>query len=100
MLAMTRAFEALKLSSKELLDCHVLVDGNQKIRGFNYKQTPVVKGDQKIKAISAASIVAKVARDHLMTKLSEDWVCDVYIYSLLLLLGLIHINMYLLRHYL
>ncbi len=73
LLAMKRAFENLKLSDDELMDCHVLVDGNQKIRNFNWPQTPIIKGDQKVKAISAASIVAKVMRDRELRKLHEEY---------------------------
>lgn len=71
MMAMVRAFENLKLSDDEKLDCHVWVDGNQKIRGFRYPQTTVVKGDQKVKSIAAASIVAKVMRDRELRRLHE-----------------------------
>jgi len=71
LLAMKRAFENLGLTEAELLDCHVLVDGNQKIGGLNYPQTAVIKGDQKVKAIAAASIVAKVMRDRELRKLDE-----------------------------
>ncbi len=73
LLAMKRAFENLKLTDDELLDCRVLVDGNQMIRGFRYPQTAVIKGDQKVKAISAASIVAKVMRDRELRKLHEAY---------------------------
>ena len=41
-----------------------------------YKKTPhkcVIKGDQKIPEISAASIIAKVARDRLITKMSKKF---------------------------
>lgn len=71
LMAMQRAFDNLKLTADELLDCRALVDGNQPIRGFRYPQTTVVKGDQKIKAISAASIVAKVMRDRELRRLHE-----------------------------
>jgi ribonuclease HII len=73
LLAMRRAFENLKLSPDELLDCHALVDGDQKIRDFHYPQTPIVQGDLKVKAISAASIVAKVMRDRELRKLHEEF---------------------------
>lgn len=71
LLAMRRAFEDLKLSADELLDCHIFVDGNQLIRGFRYPQTAVIKGDKLIKSISAASIVAKVMRDRELRRLHE-----------------------------
>ena len=49
-----------------------LIDGNFAPRGLkNYKT--IVKGEEKIKVISAASIVAKVYRDKFMIKLSEKF---------------------------
>ena len=50
-----------------------LVDGNKipKINGYKIKS--VVKGDQKISEISAASIIAKVARDRLIRKMSVEF---------------------------
>tara|TARA_Y100000992_G_scaffold287464_1_gene240269 strand:+ start:36 stop:605 length:570 start_codon:yes stop_codon:yes gene_type:complete len=49
-----------------------LIDGNYAPEGIkNYKT--IVNGDEKIKAISAASIIAKVYRDRLMIKLSEEF---------------------------
>jgi ribonuclease HII len=53
---------------------HVLVDGNQKIpRLQGFCQTTFVKGDLRVAPISAASIVAKVARDHLMKELGKEF---------------------------
>lgn len=43
-------------------ECLVVVDGN-KLPKWTYKAIAVVKGDTKIPAISAGSILAKVARD-------------------------------------
>lgn len=60
LLAMKRAVESLNLEP-EL----VLVDGN-KCPDLNYPMEAIIKGDQKIAAISAASIIAKVTRDHEM----------------------------------
>ncbi len=49
-----------------------LIDGNFAPRGLkNYKT--IINGDEKIKVISAASIVAKVYRDKFMIKLSEKF---------------------------
>jgi ribonuclease HII len=51
---------------------HVLVDG-QKITGIEEHigpYTPIVKGDASSYAIACASVLAKVTRDRLMTKLA------------------------------
>ena len=49
-----------------------LIDGNCAPKGLeNYKT--IINGDEKIKVISAASIVAKVYRDAFMIKLSEKF---------------------------
>ena len=49
-----------------------LIDGNFAPAGLkNYKT--IIKGDEKIKVISAASIIAKVYRDRLMIKLSKKF---------------------------
>lgn len=50
---------------------HVLVDGLPVRLGF--PTTAVVAGDATVRAISAASIVAKVARDLLMVELDEQY---------------------------
>ncbi len=67
LLSMKRAIE--QLSVKPGL---TLIDGNFAPKGIkNYKT--IVNGDEKIKVISAASIVAKVFRDKFMIKLSEKF---------------------------
>ena len=68
LLAMKRAI--LKLRKKPSL---VLVDGNKLPNLKNYKLEYVIKGDQKIPSISAASIIAKVSRDKFITKLSKQF---------------------------
>ena len=40
---------------------------------WSYPSLPVVKGDAKVKEISAASIIAKVARDQDMLELHQKW---------------------------
>ena len=68
LLAMKRAI--LKLNKKPSL---VLIDGNKlpDLKSYNLKY--VIKGDQKIPSISAASIIAKVSRDKFITKLSKQF---------------------------
>jgi ribonuclease HII len=62
LLAMKRAVR--KLKKKPTL---VLIDGNKVLEMKNYKMKSIIKGDQKISEISAASIIAKVSRDRLVT---------------------------------
>ena len=68
LLAMKRAI--LKLNKKPSL---VLIDGNKLPNLKNYKLEYVIKGDQKIPSISAASIIAKVSRDRFITNLSKQF---------------------------
>ena len=67
LLSMKRAIN--KLSVKPEL---VLIDGNFAPQGLKNFKT-IINGDEKVKSISAASIIAKVYRDGLMTKLSEKY---------------------------
>jgi ribonuclease HII len=67
MLAMRRAVAGLSLMPDA-----VLVDGN-KTTDFGCPAEAVVKGDQRIPAISAASILAKVARDEEMIALHQRY---------------------------
>jgi len=48
----------------------ILVDGNMSPR-FDCESVAIIKGDLKVSAISAASIVAKVSRDAEMCRLHE-----------------------------
>jgi|TARA_B100001093_G_C26798399_1_gene1002246 ribonuclease HII len=67
LLSMSRAIKKLK-KKPEL----ILIDGLFAPKGLkNYKT--IIKGDQKIKCISAASIVAKTHRDLIMIKLSSKF---------------------------
>lgn len=67
MLAMKRAVEGLRL-----LPQSVLVDGNR-LPLLKVPAEAIVKGDAKVPAISAASIVAKVQRDRLCAELHAQW---------------------------
>ena len=68
LLAMKRAIK--KLKKKPSI---VLIDGNKIPEIKNYKLKSIIKGDQKISEISAASIIAKVSRDRLITNLSKNF---------------------------
>ena len=67
LLSMKRALNQLSIKPDI-----TLIDGNFAPEGIkNYKT--IINGDEKVKAISAASIIAKVYRDKLMIKLSEKY---------------------------
>jgi ribonuclease HII len=66
MLAMRRAVEGLRLKPGK-----VLVDGNR-LPVLRIAAEAIVQGDAKVKAISAASILAKVHRDRLCLLLHEQ----------------------------
>ena len=68
LLAMKRAVK--KLQKKPSL---VLVDGNKLPKIKNYNLKSIIKGDQKIPSISAASIIAKVSRDKMITNLGKKF---------------------------
>lgn len=65
LLAMRRSVEGLSIQPE-----HVLVDGN-KIPVWSYSAESVVKGDSRVAAISAASILAKVTRDRELIALDK-----------------------------
>lgn len=67
MLAMVRAVEDLPFSPDE-----VLVDGNR-CPDWRWPSRAIVKGDMTEPCISAASIVAKVVRDRIMTELAAGF---------------------------
>jgi ribonuclease HII len=68
LLAMKRAIK--KLKKKPTI---TLIDGNKLPEIKNYNLRSIIKGDQKIPSISAASIIAKVARDKIITNLGKKF---------------------------
>ena len=68
LLAMKRAIKKLKI--KPAL---ILIDGNKLPEIKNYNLRAIIKGDKKIPSISAASIIAKVSRDKMITKLAKKF---------------------------
>jgi len=67
LLAMQRAVEGLSIQPDE-----VLVDGNR-LPKLSMPAQAIVKGDSKVQAISAASILAKVERDKLMVDYHQQY---------------------------
>ncbi|PPK73150.1 RNase HII [Methylobacter tundripaludum] len=67
LLAMQRAVQGLHIQPDE-----VLVDGNR-LPQLSMPAQAIVKGDSKVQAISAASILAKVERDKLMVEYHQQY---------------------------
>ena len=67
LLAMRRAVDGLRLKPGL-----VLVDGNR-LPPLTMRAEAIVKGDSKVQAISAASILAKVSRDHWCMELDAQY---------------------------
>ena len=68
LLAMRRCIKKLKIKPSL-----TIIDGNKLPKMPGYELKFVVKGDQKVSEISAASIVAKVTRDRLIAKMSKKF---------------------------
>lgn len=67
-LAMNRAVEGLKIKPD-----FALIDGNRIPKNITVPCETVVKGDSKSYSIAAASILAKVTRDRLMTEYDKKY---------------------------
>ncbi len=67
LLAMRRAVDALQLEPD-----FIYVDGNR-LPEWRYKSKAIIKGDQRIQSIAAASILAKVHRDQCLLSLHEQF---------------------------
>ena len=69
LLSMKRAINNLKLKPNI-----ILIDGTHAPKKMSYQYKTIVRGDEKIPAISAASIIAKVARDRYITRLAKNYI--------------------------
>ncbi len=66
--AMERALEQISADYDE-----IIIDGNLNFMMDNPKARAVIKADASVPAASAASIVAKVARDSYMTEMTDNY---------------------------
>ncbi len=66
--AMQRALAAVQVSYDQ-----IIIDGAYNFLPENSKSTAIVRADNTVPAVSAASIVAKVARDAWMSELGENY---------------------------
>lgn len=66
-LAMKRAVNKLKIVPDVLL-----IDGNMSV-DMDIQQKSIIKGDQKIRSIMMASIIAKVTRDRIMVRYHKKY---------------------------
>lgn len=67
-LAMNRAIEGLTVKPD-----FALIDGNRVPRGIKIPCETIVKGDSKSMSVAAASVLAKVTRDHLMLEYDKKY---------------------------
>jgi ribonuclease HII len=75
LLAMKRAIETMQTEFSAALGAHAIlvqVDGNQCPK-IGLPCEAIVKGDSKVQAISAASILAKTARDKALYELDKQY---------------------------
>ncbi|OGF81870.1 hypothetical protein A2W48_00765 [Candidatus Giovannonibacteria bacterium RIFCSPHIGHO2_12_44_12] len=75
-LAVRRCIDKLKTrlpdGQVENSDLKILLDGSL-YAPSEYKQKTIIKGDEKIQIIAAASIIAKVTRDRRMVRLAQKY---------------------------
>lgn len=69
-LAFTRALNEISIQYDQLI-----LDGNINYFAGNPKSVAIIKADDNVLCVSAASIIAKVARDEYMAELGESYAC-------------------------
>ena len=76
-IAAHRALDGLRRQGVGFAEAIVLLDGNHDyispVGEVGCRVHPIVKADRDCASVSAASVIAKVARDTLMVDLHEDW---------------------------
>ena len=70
-LAMRRAYD--NMVQKGFVSTHALIDGNRLPENWPVPTQAIVGGDGKSPSIAAASILAKVTRDKIMTELGKQY---------------------------
>ena len=71
-------YEATKKAMKEAIEnlnheFDLILTDAMPLKGFDVEVVPIIKGDAKALPIAAASIIAKVTRDHMMKELGEKY---------------------------
>ena len=71
-------YEATKKAMKDAIanlkhEFDLILTDAMPLKGFDVEVIPIIKGDAKALPIAAASIIAKVTRDHMMIELSKKY---------------------------
>ena len=71
-------YEATKKAMKEAINnikikFDLILTDAMPLKGFDVEVIPIIKGDAKALPIAAASIIAKVTRDHMMLELGKQY---------------------------
>ena len=71
-------YEATKVAMKQAIanlkhNYDLILTDAMKLDGFDVEVIDIIKGDAKALPIAAASIIAKVTRDHMMNELDEQY---------------------------
>ena len=67
-------YEAMRMAVADMdISPDILLNDAVRIPGLDVKQVPIVKGDSKSISIGAASILAKVTRDHMMLLYDKEF---------------------------
>ena len=71
-------YEATKKAMKEAINnlkvkFDLILTDAMPLKGFDVEVVPIIKGDAKALPIAAASIIAKVTRDHMMEELGKKY---------------------------